>query len=289
MSVDCITVGNVFSDTRNRLASHYDDNESKAMTEIIFEELLKMDPVDVILRKDNEISDFIYDKIQKVLVRLLADEPIQYIFGKARFYGAEIKVTPDVLIPRPETEELVDIIVKRWGAKPDLSVLDLCTGSGCIAVTLARVLKFPVVTAVDNSARAIEVAKENAALERVKVVFREDDVLTMKPSADTYDIIVSNPPYITPDEKKSMDANVLRYEPASALFVPEDDPIIFYRAIGNFAKDSLKAGGMLYFELNPLFHHRVESMLRSLGFSDVEILRDMAGKERFGIATKHPN
>lgn len=283
---DLITVGNMFSDTKSRLASHYDDNESKAMTELIFEELLKMDPVDVILRKDNEISDFIVDKIQKVVDRLLKDEPIQYIFGKSRFYGAEIKVTPDVLIPRPETEEMVDMIVKKWGATPDLSVLDLCTGSGCIAVTLARVLKFPVVRAVDISAGALAVASENASLQKVKVAFSRKDVLTMTLPPEEYDIIVSNPPYITPGEKKSMEANVLRYEPAEALFVPESDPIIFYRVIGTLAKESLKSGGMLYFELNSLFHNEVKDLLCSLGFSDVEILRDMSGNYRFGIATK---
>lgn len=286
MSLNHTTVGNVFSDTKSRLASHYDDKESKAMTEIIFEEILKMNPVDVILRKDNEISDFIYDKIQKVVDRLLNDEPIQYIFGKTIFYGAEIKVTPDVLIPRPETEELVDIIVKKWDSVSDLSVLDLCTGSGCIAVSLARVLKFPVVKAVDISPRAIAVAKENASHQRVKVDFEVADVLTEKLPHDMYDIIVSNPPYITQEERKSMAANVLRYEPSGALFVPDDDPMIFYRAIASLAKDSLKSGGMLYFELNPLFHDEVDHLLVSLGFSDVEILRDMAGKNRFGIAIK---
>lgn len=269
-----------------RLTPHYGAGEAEAMTRIIVEEMLHYSPVDAVLRKDNIISAFMCGKIDKVVDRLLVDEPIQYIFGKARFYGADIIVTPAVLIPRQETEELVDLIVGEQSGRQDLNVLDLCTGSGCIAVTLARVLKFATVEGADISKEALKVAADNASATRVKVKWLLSDVLSLPDDAShEYDIIVSNPPYVLESEKKSMDRNVLDHEPHLALFVPDDDPLRFYVPIARYAAVALKANGRLYLEINPLCADRVMNLLTSLNFKDVEARLDISGKRRFITAT----
>lgn len=279
------TLKEVSESIRRRLAPHYGEGEASAMARIVVEELLHYDAVDAVLRKDTTISSFMCGKVDKVVDRLLDDEPIQYVFGKARFYGADIKVNPSVLIPRPETEELVDMIVKQWGDKTDLKVLDLCTGSGCIAVTLARVLKFAEVEGVDLSSEALEVAAENARDAHVKVAWSRMDVLKMTARDEAeYDIIVSNPPYVLESEKASMDRNVLCYEPGMALFVPDSDPLKFYKPISKFASKALKPSGQLFFEINPLCAAAVTDMLKKMGFNDIEVVPDMYGKRRFVTA-----
>ncbi len=280
------TLKELFESIRVRLTPVYGAGEADAMTKIIVEDMLHYTPVDAVLRKDTTISAFMCGKIDKVVDRLIGGEPLQYILGKARFYGADLEVTPAVLIPRPETEELVDIIVKEQGDKPDLKVLDLCTGSGCIAVTLARVLKFASVTGVDISADALDVARENARMSKVKVSFVETDVLSSElPKSDKFDIIVSNPPYVLESEKSEMDRNVLDYEPHLALFVPDGDPLKFYVPIADYAGNALSAGGRLYLEINPLCAGSVSDCLKSRGFKDVDVIRDMNGKQRFVTAT----
>lgn len=283
-----ITLKNGFDAVRAALTPHYGADEADAMARVIFEEMLHRSIVDIVLRKDTIISGFMRDKLMKVVSRLLDDEPLQYILGKTRFYGNELVVTPAVLIPRPETEELVDIIVKDWGDRSDLAVLDICTGSGCIAVSLARTLKFADVSAVDLSPEAITVAKENAARLKVSVDFRRADALALTSNSDDrYDIIVSNPPYVTEREKCAMAPNVLEYEPHMALFVPDDDPLRFYHAIGHYACSALKPDGMLYFEINPLFVDDLKKMLADMGLRDVISLADMTGRQRF-ITAKSP-
>lgn len=283
-----ITLKSGFDAVRGALTPHYGADEADAMARVIFEEMLHRSVVDIVLRKDTIISGFMHDKLMKVVSRLLDDEPLQYILGKTRFYGNELVVTPAVLIPRPETEELVDIIVKDWGDRSDLAVLDICTGSGCIAVSLARTLKFADVSAVDLSPEAITVAKENAARLKVSVDFRRADALALTSNGDDrYDIIVSNPPYVTEREKSAMAPNVLEYEPHMALFVPDDDPLRFYRAIGHYACSALKPDGMLYFEINPLFVDDLKKMLADMGLRDVISLADMTGRQRF-ITAKSP-
>ncbi len=283
-----MTLKNSYDAVSTALTPHYGAAEADAMTRVMFEEILHRSAVDIVLRKDTIISGFMHDKLMKVVSRLLEDEPLQYILGKTRFYGNELVVTPAVLIPRPETEELVDIIVKDSDDRRDLAVLDICTGSGCIAVSLARVLKFADVSAVDLSSEAIAVAKENASRLRVSVDFRVADALALS-SVDEglYDIIVSNPPYVTEREKGAMAPNVLEYEPHMALFVPDDDPLRFYRAIGRYACSALKPDGMLYFEINPLFVNELKRMLGDMGLRDVCSLADMTGRQRF-ITAKSP-
>lgn len=272
---------------RQQLAQKFGDKETAALTNIIFEELMHYSQVDVLLRADHEIPDIAADQLPGVIERLLRDEPVQHIFGRTTFHGLTIKVTPDTLIPRPETAELVDLIVDNHAHTTDLRVLDIGTGSGCIAVALARSLKFANVAALDISPAALAVAKENAAALKTKITFYQEDILacTNLPVSDL-DIIVSNPPYICDEEKAQMEPNVLNYEPHQALFVPNDDPLRFYNAIAALAANSLRDGGMLYFEINPRFHTQLTALLRSLRFTNISTHRDFFSRIRFISAQK---
>ncbi len=252
------------------------------MTRGIFDYLLGYSQTDMILRAETSLSRYMEGKVSKITARLLADEPLQYITSTARFCGNRLKVTPATLIPRPETEELADMVIKENRDRRDLRVLDIGTGSGCLAVTLARGLKFASVDATDISAAALEVAKDNAKRLKTKVNFFLADALKMPlPVAEKYDLIVSNPPYVTLKERETMEASVLEHEPALALFVPDEDPLRFYKAIGDYALSALTAGGMLYFEANPLYVKELEKMLRAKGFSLVETCMDMQRLQRF--------
>lgn len=269
---------------RNGLAGVAEPQEVQAMIRIICEDIFNYDPVDVALRQESELPDFAQERITDLIARMRRHEPLQHIIGWARFHGHKFKVTPAVLIPRPETEQLVDLIVNENPAS-DLRVLDMGTGSGCIAISLARALKFASVDALDVSRDALAVARENAAALKVKVRFFESDMLLPQPAA-TYDIIVSNPPYICWSERESMERNVKDYEPGQALFVPDNDPLMFYKAIAPYAQQSLERGGRLYLEINQRFGNEVKRLLEDHGFEDVRIIQDSFGKVRFAAAVK---
>ena len=256
---------------RNGLAGVAEPQEVQAMIRIICEDIFNYDPVDVALRQESELPEFAQARITDLIARM-------------RFHGHKFKVTPTVLIPRPETEQLVDIIVNENPAS-DLRVLDMGTGSGCIAISLARALKFASVDALDVSRDALAVARENAAALKVKVRFFESDMLLPQPAA-TYDIIVSNPPYICWSERETMERNVKDYEPGQALFVPDNDPLMFYKAIAPYAQQSLEKGGRLYLEINQRFGSEVKRLLEDHGFEDVRIIQDSFGKVRFAAAVK---
>ena len=280
------TVEQAVRTIRTALRPLYPAGEVEGFIRIIFRHLLHYEPVDILLRKDTVLPGFIPDKIDKVVEELKKSRPVQYIFNEARFHGHDFYVDGSVLIPRPETEELVDIIVDE-NELSDLSVLDAGTGSGCIAISLALALKFPEVTAVDISEKALEVARRNAAaLNARNIDFVCCDMLDMPVEVGKYDIIVSNPPYIAESEKAGMDRNVLDYEPSGALFVPDDDPLRFYKALSRFGADALKPGGRLYFEINSRFPAEIKKMLDAGGYVDVELLRDMQGLWRFARAHK---
>ena len=268
---------------RDGLAGVADSQEVQAMIRVICEDIFNYDPVDVALRQESELPDFAPQRIADMIARLQRHEPLQYIVGFARFHGHRFKVTPAVLIPRPETEQLVDLIVEE-NSGSDLRVLDMGTGSGCIAISLARALKFAQVDALDVSRDALAVARDNAAALKVKVRFFESDILAPQPAA-TYDIIVSNPPYITWSERELMERNVKDYEPAQALFVPDNDPLLFYKAIAPYAKQSLEKGGRLYLEINQRFGAEVKRLLEGCGFGEVRIIVDSYGKDRFAVAS----
>ena len=269
---------------KSGLADVAEPQEVQAMIRIICEDVFNYDPVDVVLRQESELPEFAQARVTEIIDRLHRHEPLQYILGSARFHGHRFKVTPAVLIPRPETEQLVDMIVDENTAS-DLRVLDMGTGSGCIAISLARALKFAQVDALDVSRDALAVARENAAELKVKVRFFESDMLAPQPPA-RYDIIVSNPPYICWSERESMERNVLDYEPGQALFVPDNDPLLFYKAIAAYAVQSLEREGRLYLEINQRFGNEMKQLLEGNGFDEVRIIEDSFGKVRFAAAMK---
>lgn len=270
---------------RSELSGCYDSREIEGMTRIIFEDVLLWQPVDIVMRDGEQLPEFFDSRLASIITRLKQHEPLQYILGKARFHGHSFAVTPATLIPRPETEQLVDMIVDE-NPGSDLAVLDIGTGSGCIAISLARALKFAQVTATDVSPDALAVAQQNATALKTRVRFIEQDILTCSAPSQAWDIIVSNPPYITEQEKATMERNVLDYEPHSALFVPNDDPMLFYRPIAAYASRSLKNGGRLYLEINRAMAQQVSDILRQAGLSNIHIHNDFNGNDRFITATK---
>lgn len=282
-------VKELFRGIRKSLSVKFGEAEAKEMACVIFENLKGWSITDILVKGDNEISDYIVAKADDVVDRLInKDEPIQYIFGSAHFYGMVLKVNKFTLIPRQETAQLVDIIVDENRDRRDLKVLDVCTGSGCIAVALSRNLKFADVTGIDISSGALEVAMENAKSLKCDIDFICDDFFSLaNPSSPCFDIIVSNPPYIADFEAKNMEPNVLDYEPHIALFVPDDDPLKFYHRISEYAQSALFLTGKLYFEINPLFADDLVSYLHKNGWHDVELVRDMYGKNRF-VKAIHP-
>ena len=286
-----MTVEEMMREARGRLAAEYGVREAAAMIDEMMLRIKGWDKTATIIHGNETVTDFLKGQVEATVGRLLDGEPIQYIFGKAHFYGMDFNVTPATLIPRPETAQLVDMIVDRYGNDSDLRVLDLGTGSGCIAIAIARHLPFPKeVTAVDISDAAIEVARSNSSGLKVKVNFIQGNMLDtdemVAALGERYDIIVSNPPYIAQREAAGMERNVLEHEPATALFVPDDDPLVFYRAIAVIAEKRLDDKGTLFLEINPLFAKELAAMLREHGFQDVDIEKDMQKADRFIIAQR---
>lgn len=266
---------------REGLSSVYGKGEADAMIRLIFHALKGWSQTDIVINDSAEVSPFLRENVSDVIRRLQTGEPIQYILGEAYFYGMDLKVTPAVLIPRPETAELVDTIVGRFRDRNDLRVLDIGTGSGAIAIALSRNLPFSSVTAIDISEPALAVARENASNLSARIRFLHEDVFKWMPTKDSFDIIVSNPPYIDESEKAYMDRNVLEYEPHSALFVPDDNPLVYYSRIAEIASQALVADGALFFEINPRHCDDLCALLRHEGFDDVEVIRDIHRRNRF--------
>lgn len=249
-------------------------------------------PFELSLNADTILSKADLDFVKDVQERLSAREPVQYILGETWFYGLKFKVTPDTLIPRPETESLVNWILEDH-PKGAGRVLDIGTGSGCIAIALARNLRDTRVTAIDISKSALEVAAENAKSNLAEVEFRRADILGKTPGEGIsdgeppcFEVIVSNPPYVRELEKAEMERNVLEFEPHGALFVSDEDPLVFYRAIGRFAVDKLCPGGQLYLEINQYLGQATLELLNDLGFTQVELRKDLFGNDRMIKAVK---
>lgn len=276
-----MTLGQLSSAITAQLAEAVGEGEARSMTRIIFEHLKGYTPVDMAVKRDDEVTPWLESHARDVADKVVAGQPLQYVIGVARFMGNDYKVTPATLIPRPETEGLVDMVTDFCGDRTDLSVLDACTGSGCIAVALAKALKFARVDAFDISGDALAVARENAETLHAKVNFFEADALALSQAdSEKYDVIVSNPPYVLDSEARDMDRRVLDYEPHSALFVPDADPLKFYTAIARYGSHALRRGGCIFFEINPLEADNLVKALAAEGF-DTEISRDYTGKERF--------
>ncbi len=267
------------------LSDFYPQGELKVLVRMLLQQVAGWSLVDMLTHNDLTLTAAQQMQIADAVDRLKRYEPIQYILGAAEFDGMRLVVDARALIPRPETAELVLLLAETLS--PDASVLDIGTGSGCIAVALAHRLPQAQVSAYDVSPDALALAAENARNQGVKIDFRQVDILHDAPAdAPVFDAIVSNPPYVTDSERASMEANVLDYEPALALFVPDDDPLLFYRAIADFAVSHLTVGGQLFFEINHRFGAATAALLQSKGFDKVSVLRDTFGKARFVVARK---
>ena len=262
------------------LAPFYHETEVGSMVRLILEHTCNITYMDISLQKNLKVDKQQMATINNMVERLKKHEPIQYVLGETEFYSLPFKVTPDVLIPRPETEELVDwILHSNIDKKAD--ILDIGTGSGCIPVVLKHHFPLSKVSAIDISGAALALAKENAAANKTEVSFKKRDILKWQEYPwGEYGLIVSNPPYIRKMEKKFMQENVLGYEPPLALFVEDGAPLVFYSGIADFAKSHLKKGGLLFFEINEAFGEKVKNMLLGKGFSSVELKKDLSGKDR---------
>ena len=276
----------------HRLNVRYDTNEAKALVRWVLDVRFGMSLTDIICGKVTQLSADDQIELEKIMCRLENGEPVQYVLGTADFYGRSFHVAPGVLIPRPETAELCQLIVKdpiveqtETKGTP-LSILDIGTGSGCIAITLAKEIPHAHVSAWDISNDALRIARENAQKQDAHITFEKEDILRPQQRQTSWHIIVSNPPYILQEESDEMEKNVLDHEPAIALFAPTENPILFYHAIGKWAIDYLNSGGRLFFELNPRTAEEVKKEMVVLGFRDTEILTDQYGKQRFLKAMK---
>lgn len=281
-----MTVREELIEIRQRLGGIFDRREREAVILLIFSHVKGWSRVDLIINEGTELSDFSKREIDSIVDRLILGEPIQYITGHARFHGMDFKVGPGVLIPRPETEELVDWIVDDAKGREDLRILDIGSGSGCIAVALVRALPFSEATGLDISRNAITQGLFNAVAHNAKVGFIADDMYRWLPDPEEFDIIVSNPPYIHPDEAADMEVRVKDYEPHEALFVSAEDPIRPYKRIEEIARVGLKPGGFIYLEINPRYAEEVRVYYESKGWEEVEIRIDSYGKKRFIKARK---
>ena len=260
-------------------------SEARAIVYALLEDVFGLSKTDVLLGRFEGLSATEKARFKECAARLSKGEPLQYVVGEAPFGNLRFEVTPATLIPRPETLELVEWIAAEEKHRTSLRLLDIGTGTGCIAISIATMLPQANVSAWDISVEALTVAERNAQRNGVKVDFKQVDVLAVK-EAETYDCIVSNPPYICEAEKAEMTDSVLLHEPHTALFVPNNDPLRFYRAIAQLALSSLSPGGALYFEINRAYGAETCGMLRELGFVDVELRQDFYGNDRMVRALK---
>lgn len=279
----------MFRTLRTRLAAVYPDGEAQAIVFLVLEKLFGLSRTDVLMGGLERLTAEQTAEVEQVMLRLEQGEPVQYVLGVADFDGMTLGVAPGVLIPRPETEELVEWIAEDFKSAKRLRILDIGTGSGCIALSLARRFTDASVTAWDISDDALRIASANAERLGLSVEFKKRDALcTEVAEADVanYDIIVSNPPYICEKERVDMDNNVLQHEPETALFVPDNDPLLFYRAISDLAQKMLCSGGGLYFEINREYGKETASMMRAMGFDSVELRKDFMENDRMVKGTK---
>jgi release factor glutamine methyltransferase len=288
-----LTAKTLFNQLVSEITSVYEENEAKSIVYLLLEHYLNLSKTDILLGNTvSQLFDF-----QAIICRLKANEPIQYIIEETEFYGRKFKVTPDTLIPRPETEELIQLTINSYqlAVKSDsivpprnieATILDIGTGSGCIAISLACELPNSQVHAYDISENALKIAKENAEKNGANVIFQKVDILNISPSSFPpssfypFSIIVSNPPYVMNAEKLEMEQNVLDYEPHLALFVEDSNPLIFYKAIAEFAAKNLTDKGLCVVEINQAFGLETAGLFWNQGFQSVEVIKDMFGKDR---------
>ena len=264
----------------------YPEGEARALARWLCEECFGLTQTDILLDKDNQLSADDIEIVKEITIRLIHHEPIQYILGHTDFCGHRFCVGPGALIPRPETEQLVRHILATFSASPtsqaSLRILDIGTGTGCIALSLALGLPKAAVTAWDISEEALAIARKNVALyPDANVQLEQVDILVPPDDTRCWDIIVSNPPYVRQSEAHAMEQNVLHYEPHTALFVPDDNPLLYYRAILQYALSHLKPNGHIFFEINQALGEETHHLIEYFGFHDIEILPDSYGRHRF--------
>jgi release factor glutamine methyltransferase len=269
------------------LGSLYGEDEAESFFYLILEEKQQFKRVDLALQPDLEFSDDAILVWNAILEQLKLEIPIQYLLGKTSFYGLNFEVNSNVLIPRPETEELVDWIVQNSKLKAEnskLKILDIGTGSGCIAISLAKNIPNVQVFALDVSEKALATAKKNALLNEVNITFIHKSILETEDLEQDFDIIVSNPPYVRNLEKEEIKKNVLEYEPHLALFVEDNDALIFYRKIAELAQKNLSYSGQLYFEINQYLGKEMVLLLEEMKFKDIELRKDIYGNDRMIVS-----
>ena len=268
-----------FIDTlRSELLALYPEREARAIANAIIEAVTGWTPTVLATHPEYQPDSVQQQQLQQMLFRLKRCDPLQYVLGETFFCGLLLHCDHRALIPRPETAELVEWLVQY--IPPHATILDIGTGTGCIAVAIAKLLPTAKVAACDISPNALALALENAALNRVHIDFFQADILTTTSLINKYDIIISNPPYVTASERADMEANVLHYEPPQALFVPDNNPLLFYRVIARLARTALYTNGMLFFEINQRFGKEVTTLLREEGFVDITLRRDLSGNDR---------
>jgi release factor glutamine methyltransferase len=265
---------------KSELKGLYPDTEIKSFGNLIIEKLTGYSRTEILVNKNTLFSDEQQHAIESFIEKLKSFIPIQYILGETEFYGLPFTVNESVLIPRPETEELLDWISTANNRQATLSILDIGTGSGCIAISLKHEFKNSEVEAFDISEKALETARQNAEHNKLAVKFSRVDILNATDFIQQWDIIVSNPPYVTELEKADILPNVLEHEPHLALFVPDNDPLLFYRHIALFAKKQLKPDGKLYFEINRDYGQVTIDLLSEMGFVNIELRKDISGNDR---------
>ncbi|HWB65095.1 MAG TPA: peptide chain release factor N(5)-glutamine methyltransferase [Chitinophagales bacterium] len=277
-----MTIAEKQKEYRDKLTPVFGDREAKAITKLVLETILDIGRAQYAFDRFRIITEQQAAQLDNILARLLTHEPPQYILGEAWFYGLRFVVNDSVLIPRPETEELVELVIDecKLQGKANGNILDIGTGSGCIAIAIAKHLPQAMLSAVDVSPGALQTAAENCRLNNTTVQLQQLDMLNQDLPIGAYDVIVSNPPYIGHDEKSAMAANVLNFEPHLALFAPYEDALLFYRTIARKSIAALKPGGLLFFELNAAKGVAVEKMLCDLGYTNVELKTDLSGKAR---------
>jgi release factor glutamine methyltransferase len=269
----------------SELSDIYPKKEIESFFFLLIEEYLDLQRIDTVLRPDFVIQKDKLATLNNVLKRLQKEEPIQYIMGKTEFYGYPFLVDEHTLIPRPETEELVEWVLKeteslKLGASKTISILDIGTGTGCIPISLAKNLPNAKISAIDVSAKALKVAQKNAELNKVNIHFMEIDILNAKNLLGKYDIIISNPPYVRELEKVEIQNNVLQNEPHLALFVSDENPLIFYDKIAGLVKKNLSKNGLLFFEINQYLGQETTDLLKQKGFKTVELKKDLFKNDR---------
>ncbi len=283
-----MTIKNYRTQFSAELSSTYPKTEIDSFFFILINEYFNLNRIDVTLNPDFKINNDQFSVLNIALNRLKNEEPIQYIIGNTEFYGFPFLVNENTLIPRPETEELVEWIldeIVKFKSDIPLNILDIGTGSGCIPISLAKNLSNVKVSAIDVSLEALKVANQNATLNDVAIEFIELNILETKSLPENFDIIISNPPYVRELEKAEIQNNVLQNEPHLALFVSNENPLIFYNKIADLAQQHLTKNGLLFFEINQYLGNETEQLLAEKGFKNIELRKDLFGNERMIKAT----